>query len=123
MRQSGVAVPGGVEHDGLRARAVHEVGNWLVVTDCSNAFNTVNGTAGLEEAINHVPAPFVVTCFGARPADVLFRMDPGETRTIVCSSGVQQEDTMGLVLFYLVLRPGLKRCREEFEGKWVEAFA
>ena len=41
MRQFGVTVPGGVEHVGLRARTLNETGNWLVVTDCSNAFGTV----------------------------------------------------------------------------------
>ena len=36
VRQFGVAVPGGVEHVGLRARTLHETGNWLVLTYCSN---------------------------------------------------------------------------------------
>ncbi|CAN0497252.1 unnamed protein product [Laminaria digitata] len=49
VRQFGVAVPGGVEHVGLRARTLHETGNWLVLTDCSNAFNIVKRTAVLEE--------------------------------------------------------------------------
>ena len=47
----------------------------------------------------------------------------GETRTITCSSGVQQLAPMGPAKFCLALRPGLKRFREEFEGKGVEAFA
>ncbi|CAM9931394.1 unnamed protein product, partial [Laminaria digitata] len=72
VRQFGVAVPGGVEHVGLRARTLHETGNWLVHTDCSNAFNTVKRTAVLEEVANHVPAPkpLVAKCYGTRPADV-----------------------------------------------------
>ena len=41
VRQFGVAVPGGVEHVGLRAKPLHETGNWLVLADSSNAFNTV----------------------------------------------------------------------------------
>ena len=104
---------------------LHETGNWLVITDCSNAFNTVNRTAVLAEVANCVPAltPFVAKCYGARPADVFFRMDSGETRTITCSSGVQQGDPMGPAMFCLALRPGLKRFREEFEGEGVEAFA
>ena len=32
-------MPGGVEYVGLRVRTVHETGNWLVITDCFNAFN------------------------------------------------------------------------------------
>ena len=48
VRQFGVAVPGGVEHVGLRARTLHERGNWLVLTECSNAFNTVKGRRSLQ---------------------------------------------------------------------------
>ena len=85
VRQFGVA--GGVEHVGLRARTLHEAGNWLVITDCSNALNTVKRTAVLAEVANCVPAltPFVAKCYGTRLADVFFRMDSEETRTIPCS--------------------------------------
>ena len=90
---------------------LHETGNWLVLTDCSNAFNTVKRTAVLAEAANCVPAlmPFVSKCYGTRPANVFFRMDPEETRTIACSSGGHQGDPMGPAMFFLALRPGLKR--------------
>ena len=67
--------------------------------------------------------PFVAKCYGTRPADVFFRMDSGETRTIACSSGVLQGDPMGPAMFCLTLRPGQKRFREEFEGGGVDAFA
>ena len=92
VRQFGVAVLGGVEHVGLRARMLHETGTWLVLTDCSNAFDTVKRKVVLAEAANCVQAltPFAAKCYGTRPADVFFRMDSGETRTITCSSGVQQ---------------------------------
>ena len=114
VRQSGVAVPGGVEHVGSRARMLHEMGNWLVLTDCSNAFNAVKRTEVLEEVANYVPAltPLVSKCYDTRPADVLFRMDSGLTRTIACSSGVQQGDPMGPAVFCLALRPGLKQFRQ-----------
>ncbi|CAN0492541.1 unnamed protein product, partial [Laminaria digitata] len=103
--QFGVAVPGGVEHVGLRARTLHETGNWLVLADCSNAFNTVKRTAVLEEVANCVPAltPLVSKCYGTRPADVVFRMDSGETRTITCSSGVHQGDPMGPAMFRMAI--------------------
>ena len=125
VKQFGVAVPGGVEHLRLRARTLHETSNWLVITDCSNAFNTVKRTAVLAEVDNCVPAltPVVAKCYGTRPSDVFFRMHSGETRTIPCSSGVQQGDPMGPAIFCLALRPGLKRFREEFERKGVEPFA
>ncbi|CAN0489423.1 unnamed protein product, partial [Laminaria digitata] len=100
----------------------------LVLTDCPNAFNAVKRTSVLKEVANCVPAltPSVAKCYGTRPcspADVLFRMDSEETRTIACSSGVQQGDPMGPAMFCLALRPGLKRLRQEFEGEGVEAFA
>ncbi|CAN0187889.1 unnamed protein product, partial [Laminaria digitata] len=128
VRQYAVAVPGGVEHMGLRARTLHETGNWVVLTDCPNAFNTVKRTAVLEEAANCVPAltPSVAKCYGTRPcsqADVFFRLDSEETRTIACSSGVQQGDPMGPAMFCLALRPGLKRFQQEFEGEGVEVCA
>lgn len=79
----------------------------------------------LEEVANCVPAltPFVAECYGARLAEVLLRMDSGETRTITCSSRVQHGGPKGPVMFYLALRPGLKRGREEVQGEGVEAFA
>ena len=77
----------------------------------------------LAEVANCVPAltPFVAKRYGTRPADVFFRMDSGETRTIPCSSGVQQGDPMGPEMFCLALRPGLMRFREEFETEGVKA--
>ncbi|CAN0321596.1 unnamed protein product, partial [Laminaria digitata] len=50
-------------------------------------------------------------------------MDSEETWTIACSSCVQQRDPMGPAMFFMALRPGLKRFRQEFEGERVEAFA
>ncbi|CAN0528501.1 unnamed protein product, partial [Laminaria digitata] len=88
----------------------------LVLTDCPNAFNAVKRTAMLKDVANCVPAL-------TPPADVFFRMDSEETRTIVCSSDVQQGDPMGPAMICLALRPGLRRFRQEFEGEGVEAFA
>ncbi|CAN0328772.1 unnamed protein product, partial [Scytosiphon promiscuus] len=124
-RQFGVGVRGGVEQVALRARVHHEARNWLILTDCSNAFNTVKRTAVLAEAATCVPAltPFIAKCYGERPAPVFFQMDSGERRKIECSSGVQQGDAMGPALFCMPLLPVLKRVREEFEPRGVEAFA
>ncbi|CAN0583668.1 unnamed protein product [Laminaria digitata] len=57
---------------GLRARTLHETGNWLILTDCPNAFNAVKRTAVLQEVANCVPAltPSVVKCYGTRPRSV-----------------------------------------------------
>ena len=58
------------------------------------------------EVANCLPVltPLVAKCYGTRPADVLFRVDSGETRTIACSSGIHQGDSMGTGMFCLVLR-------------------
>ena len=47
VRQFGATVRGGVDHVSLRARTLHETGNWLALTDFPNAFNTVRRTAVL----------------------------------------------------------------------------
>lgn len=41
---------------GLRACALHEAGNWLILTDCSDAFNAANRKAVLVEMAICVPA-------------------------------------------------------------------
>ena len=104
---------------------LHETGDCLVLMDCSNAFNTAIRMAVQEEGVNCVPAvtPLVAKCYGIRSVDVFFRMDSGETRTIACSSGVQQGDPTEPAMLCLALRPGLKRFRQEFEREGVEAFA
>ena len=82
---------------GLRARTQHETATWLVLTDCSNAFNTVERTAVLAEAANCMPALrlFVAKYYSTRSAGMSFRMDSGETRAIACSCGIPQGDLMG----------------------------
>ena len=56
---------GEVEQVALRARVHHEAKNWLILTDCSNAFNTMKRTAILAEAATCVPAltPFAAKCY------------------------------------------------------------
>ena len=56
VRQLGFAVPAAVQHVGLRAQTLHKTGNWLLITDCSNAFNTMKRMAVLAEVSNCVPA-------------------------------------------------------------------
>ena len=118
VRQFGVALPGGVEHVGLGARALHEVGNWVVVTDCSNADDSVKSTVVQADVANCVPAisRLVVRCYGTRPADVGFWVPSKKTKTIAYSSGVEQGGSMGF-------RQGLKRFRKEFDGEGVDGFA
>ena len=47
VSQFGIVELGGVEHVGLRTITLHETSTWLVLKDCSNAFNIVEKTAVL----------------------------------------------------------------------------
>lgn len=69
------------------------------------------------------PRPLVANYYGEISASVFFQMDSGERRQIDCSSGVQHGDAMRRALFIMPLLPVLKRTREEFEPRGVEAFA
>lgn len=72
-----------------RGHALHEKENWLIITNCSNGFNTVNRIAVLAEIAPFVWAfsPFEAKFCGKRSASVLFRMNAGEPRTVACSKG------------------------------------
>ena len=72
VRQFGVAVLGGVEHISLRARTP-EMGNWLVITDCSNAFNSEKDGGACGHCLPAL-SPFVAKCYGTRPTDVFCRI-------------------------------------------------
>ena len=123
-RQFGVGVQGGVEQVALCARVHHEAKNWLILTDCSNAFTIVKRTEVLAEAATCELAltPFVAKCYVERSATVFFQMDSGERRKIDGSSGVQQGDAMGPALFCMPLLPVLNQTREEFEHRGVEGW-
>lgn len=92
VRECRVMIPGGVEQVELRAQTLHGTGNYLVLIDCFNAFNTVTGPRCLRG--------WPIACQCSRHlwpndtvrdvADALFRMDSEKTRTIACASGVQQ---------------------------------
>lgn len=56
VRQFGVAIPRSVETVGPRARAIQEMGNWLIITDFSNAFNSVKMSQVLAGVANCAPA-------------------------------------------------------------------
>ena len=79
----------------------------------------------LAEAAICAPAltPFVAKCYGEMSTPVFFQMESGKSRKIDCSSGVQQGDAMGPVLFCMPLLPVLKRTWAEFEPRGIEAFA
>ena len=49
MRKFGFVLPRGGEYVGLRARTLHEVGNWFVISDLSSVFNVAKRTAVLAD--------------------------------------------------------------------------
>ena len=104
VRQFGVTVPGQVEHVGLTPRTLHETGNWIVITECSNAINIVKRTRCLRR--------WLIACQRSRrwwPSDMaqdqltFFFIDSGETRTIACCGGVQKGYLIGPAMFCLAL--------------------
>ena len=85
---------------GLRARTLHETGNWLVMTKRSKAFNTVNRAAVLAEVANYVPALALKT--SGRVLSDGFRRD--QDQKIACSNGVQQGNAAKYT-FRILYRP------------------
>lgn len=79
MRQAGVVVPEGVWHMGLRTRALHQAGNNLLLTDCSNAFNTVNRRTVLGEVATDGPVLNVVKRYGESQLMCSFGWTRGST--------------------------------------------
>ena len=93
---------------GLRARALHKAGNWLVPMGCSDDLNTVSRTTVLVEVANCAPALtlFMTKCYRAKPAYLLFQMTPGSPGQSHDLAGVQQRGAMGPPIVCLRLRPG-----------------
>ncbi|CAN0162995.1 unnamed protein product, partial [Scytosiphon promiscuus] len=95
--QFGVAVAGGVERVAMEAQLVHQTGNLIIQTDCSNAFNTGKRTAIMAQAAKSPPdlVGYIARCYDEISATAVSEMDSGQRRTIECTSGVQQGDGMG----------------------------
>ena len=105
----------------LRAPMHLETKNLVILTDCFNAFDTVNKvtTALAKQVATCVPAltTFVAKCYGERAAGVFFRVDSGEHGANACSREVQQGDPMVPAMLCLSLRPRMKRFRVRRSGR------
>lgn len=117
VNQFGVAVPGGVERVAMEAQLVHQRGNWIIQTDCSNASNTSKRTATMKQAAKSIPnlVGYIARCYDQTPASAVYEMDSGGRRTIQYRSGVQQGDGMGRPLFCLILIPIIDKLRMKYE--------
>lgn len=94
----------------LRACAVHKAGNWLILADCSNAFNNlVNITAVLAGVATYLPSltPFAAKCYVPRETTVVCILSDGFRghRTVACSIGIQQRSPAGPAIFRIMLQP------------------
>ena len=79
----------------------------------------------LEQVAACTPAltGLVAKCHGETPASEFFQAYSREWTRLECSRGVQQEDAVAPALFWLQLRPVLRRVWEEYESRGIEAFA
>lgn len=57
IRHFWIAMPGGVKLVGLKTRTLQETGNWLVLTNCFNAFNAVIRTRVLPPVVTACQRP------------------------------------------------------------------
>lgn len=124
VRQCRASVGGEMDHVGVRARALQETAQCLVLANCFNALNTVSRMMTLDNAFSSVPALrlFIAKCCkGASQANFLFRMDSVETQMVACSSGVHKRDPVrgGRYVLPVIFNP----FREKFGGKGLETFA
>ena len=91
----------------------HEARNWLILTDCSNAFNTVKKTAMLAEAaITHAIHRKMIRR-EARPCILPNGFGGAAKDRMLQRSAARGRHGPGVVL-HAPLLPVLKRIREEF---------
>jgi len=114
--QVGVGVSGGVEtllhafNRIIRSDLVVPEKTTLALIDFSNAFNEVNRHSMLKMVRDKLPSlfPWVYFCYSiAAPLFV-------ESEIIHATTGVQQGDPLGPLLFALVLQPHLLHIKESF---------
>ena len=114
--QVGVGVPNGAEcllhtfNRFIRDPALCDDDTAMVFVDFENAFNRVSRQAMLEEVVVHLPRFYGWVQYSYGVGAKLF----AGSDLIEATSGVQQGDPLGPLLFAMVLQPLLKRIRSGF---------
>lgn len=132
--QFGIDVPGEVQHVELGARAIPKSGNWPILTNCSNAFNTASKTVVLAEvaylrASAHAGGGLLTCQCSSRWWPSSTGRDPpmssvdSEEHRAIFRKNTARRPCVGPTISCLPLRPALTRSRAEFEEGGVEALA
>jgi hypothetical protein len=108
------------------AQVAHQAGGLLLLVDASNAFNAVYRSAVMAAVGRYAPDLFeyVAQVYGAGANPwLLFGVDgEAKARVLLSQQGVQQGDSLGPLLFALVLLPILQAFRERFPDMALPGF-
>ena len=115
--QFGVGIPGGAENiiHGIRELYRLHPNYHIVSLDLVNAFNSISRKVVVAQVNEHYPLlnPWIWQCYGS-PSQLLVQGSP----CIASSTGVQQGDPLGPLLFSLGLQPALRNAL-----RYVQPFA
>ena len=89
--------------------------NIMALVDFKNAFNTVSRSEMFEEVLSRIPEIFAWVQYSYGNAAKLFSYDS----VLEATTGVQQGDPLGPLLFALALHPVLTRLKELFPGLYI----
>ncbi len=102
-------------------RAQLALGRWATMVDLTNAFNRCNRRALLNRAAQCVPRSFrFIRWLYGGDSDLLMRGDGGVVYRIASQEGTRQGDPLSPLLFTLVIRPALRKLREELLQRFPE---
>ena len=114
--QNGVGVPGGAECIAHMVRTAldRDPEALLVSLDLQNAFNSVSWQAIFNAVAERAPSlmPFLKWVYGGA-SHIFVRGAPDDAEPMLCTSGVQQGDPLGPLLFALALQGPLEAVAQD----------